>query len=185
VISSVRLQRASHVMHAGGVIAYPTEAVWGLGCDPFDRDASLRLLALKRRSAARGLILVAASEQQLEWLLTDLTDEQRRQLSSTWPGPTTWIIPHQGRVPSWVCGQHRGVAVRVSAHTVVRQLCQAFAGPVVSTSANPTGAQAATERYQVLRYFGSQLDDIVPGSVGRDLRPSTIRDLSTGAVVRA
>lgn len=181
----LRLQLAAGVLHAGGVVACPTEAVWGLSCDPFDRAAVSRLLSLKQRPVEKGLILVAADMAQLQFLLHDLTDAQRKKLEASWPGPISWLVPHHGRVPEWVHGEHDTVAVRVSGHPVVAALCRAWGGPLVSTSANPGGSQPARELFQVVRYFGDHLDGIVPGATGGSDRPSVIRDLASDRVIRA
>lgn len=181
---SVRLQAAVRALGAGGVIACPTEAVWGLSCDPQNETAVRRLLALKHRPVAKGLILVASGEDQLEFLLRGLSSEQRETLSASWPGPATWLLPHQSLVPGWVCGDHHTVAVRISDHPVVSALCSAWGGPLVSTSANPSGARPAREAFQVRRYFGDSLDCLLPGRVGPAGRPTSIRDLATGQLVR-
>ena len=170
---------------AGGVVACPTEAVWGLSCDPDNPSAVERLLALKQRPVAKGLILVASDISQLAGLLDGLASGERARLELSWPGPTTWLIPHGGRVPPWICGDHDSVAVRVTAHPGMSALCDAWGGPLVSTSANPGGSQAPRERFQVVRYFGDALDAYLPGAVGGDARPSTIRDLRSDQIVRA
>ena len=182
--SPLRLQAAVAALRHGGVIACATEAVWGLSCDPDDEVAVARLLRLKRRPRCRGLILVAATPGQVEFLLADLPAQQRQRLSATWPGPTTWLLPHRERVPAWVCGEHDTVAVRVSDHPVVRALCLAWGGPLVSTSANRAGARPALEPFQVRRYFNDQLDYLLPGRVGGDARPTGIRDLASGQIIR-
>ena len=181
---SQRLQIALDALTAGGVVACPTEAVWGLSCDPDNPDAVERLLTLKQRPVAKGLILVASDIAQLDGLLAGLAEGQLARLRLSWPGPTTWLIPHHGRVPPWVCGDHDTVAVRVTAHPGMRALCDAWGGALVSTSANPGGAQPPRERFQVQRYFSGQLDAILPGTVGGADRPSTIRDLLTDQIVR-
>ncbi len=181
----LRLRLALAALSAGGVIACPTESVWGLSCDPASRRAVQRLLALKGRSPAKGLILVAATEQQLEFLLADLDGPQRDALSAGWPGPNTWLVPHGGRVPAWIHGEHDTVAVRVSAHPVVSALCAAWGGPLVSTSANPAGRRPPRLSFQVRRYFGDRLDYLVPGAVGSSGRPTRIRDLASGQLIRA
>ncbi len=180
----LQLRRAVDALRAGGVIACPTEAVWGLSCDPFNHSAVERLLALKARPAHKGLILVAASESQLEFLLADLTPQQRNILSDSWPGPNTWLVPHAERVPENIRGEHAAVAVRVSAHPGVSALCAAFGGPLVSTSANPAGASPALHASQVHAYFADDLDYLLPGDLGGSDRPSTIRDLASGEIVR-
>ena len=179
-----RLRRAAAAVRAGGVIAYPTEAVWGLGCDPFNDAAVQRLLQLKARPASKGLILVAAHWRQLGWLLDNLSRFQQDALRRSWPGPNTWLVPHNGRIPRNLCGTFDSIAVRVSAHPQVVALCEALASPLVSTSANVSGARPALHQFQVHRYFGPALDDLLPGRLGDGLAPTVIRDLQSGRVVR-
>lgn len=152
MISSFRAQCAARVVREGGVIAYPTEAVWGLGCDPWNEDAVYRLLALKARPVEKGLIVVAANIHQLDFLLEDLPDVWLDRLAGTWPGPNTWLVPHQERLPEWVTGVHESVAVRVTDHPLVQELCH-LTGPLISTSANPAGRPAARTRLRVEQYF--------------------------------
>jgi L-threonylcarbamoyladenylate synthase len=184
-ILDFRIRQAVHVLNGGGIIAYPTEAVWGLGCDPVDELAVARILELKDRTVQKGLILVAASQQQFEWLLHDLTTPQRSRLDLSWPGNTTWLVPHRGRVPGWISGNHDTVALRVSDHRVTRDLCQAFGGPLVSTSANARGCRAAQQQFQVRRYFGDAIDYLVSGNLGGKRSPSMICDLVSDRVIRA
>lgn len=172
-------------MRRGGVIAYPTEAVWGVGCDPFNEDALERLLHLKSRPRHKGVILAAASIAQVEPLLAGLSDEQRSRVSSTWPGPVTWLLPDPHHlVPEWVKGKHNSVAVRVSNHPVVQALCNEFGGPIVSTSANPAGAEPARNMLRVQLYFANRVDAIMPGALGDLDQPTQIRDLLTESVIR-
>lgn len=182
---TLRLQFAVDALRVGGVIACPTEAVWGLSCDPFSARAVNRLLSLKDRPVEKGLILVAGDIDQLAFLLQGLEPGQRRKLELSWPGATSWLLPHHGLVPPWVSGEHSTVAVRVTAHPIMAALCRAWGGPLVSTSANPGGSRAATELFQVVRYFGDALDGIVPGATGGAKRPSVIRDLASDRVIRA
>lgn len=183
--SLLRLASAVSAIENAGVVACPTEAVWGLSCDPDSEQAVSRLLSLKNRPVDKGLILVAGSESQLAFLLHDLPADQRATLSASWPGPSTWLVPHLGRVQPWVHGRFPSVALRVSAHPVVRALCDAWGGPLISTSANPAGAQPPKAAFQVFRYFGGSLDGILPGEVGGASGPSQIRDLASGALIRA
>lgn len=181
----LHLRQAAHALHAGGVIACPTEAVWGLSCDPFNPDAVARLLQLKDRPVAKGLILVAGSMSQVEFLLAGLPPKQRDILAASWPGPATWLVPHHGSVPSWISGDHATVAVRISNHPAVAALCDVYGAPLVSTSANPGGARPARAMFQVYNYFGRALDYVLPGRLGTQERPTAIRDLATGATLRA
>jgi len=178
---------AATVLHAGGVIAYPTEAVWGLGCDPFDEAAVLRLLAVKERPVDKGLILIAASVAQLDGLADwdALPRERRDDVLATWPGPHTWIVPATPRVPRWITGAHDGVALRVSAHPVVVALCEAFGGVLVSTSANPAGAPPPRTAAGLDPALLAAIDGHVPGDTGNLPRPTPIRDARSGAGLRA
>lgn len=183
MLSSWQVQQAARAVWAGGVIAYPTEAVWGLGCDPWDELAVARLLALKSRHQGKGLILVAENIHQFDFLLQDLPQVWLDRLSSTWPGPHTWLVPHQHRLPQWITGEHDSVALRVSDHPGVRELCR-LTGPLVSTSANPMGRPAARSRLRLEQYFHGQLDAVLGGALGGRRNPSLIRDLPSGEVRR-
>lgn len=180
---------AVHSLAQGQVIAYPTESVYGYGCDPFNEAAVHRLLQLKQRPLHKGLILVAADLHQLDPLLSTLTQAQRNQLQSTWPGPVTWIIPDvQGTIPHWVKGDFDSVAVRVSAHPVVQDLCMAWGGPIVSTSANRSGQEPARSEYplKIMRArYGIGADYILPGQTPKHTKPTEIRDLQSGRIIRA
>lgn len=167
----------------GGVIAYPTEGVWGLGANPFNHHAVEKVLALKGRPVGKGVILVAARADQFHFILRHLNPDQRRILDASWPGPNTWLVPHLGEIPPWISGDHPTVALRVSAHPVVRALTQ-LTGPLVSTSANPQGLPPARQAFRARAYFGDQVF-YAPGQVFPNAGPSTIRDLITGHLVRA
>lgn len=180
------IHQSVRAMRQGGVIAYPTEAVWGLGCDPFNEEALERLLYLKSRPRHKGVILIAASVAQVEPLLRHLDPALRQRVEATWPGPVTWLLPDPDHlIPEWVKGKHSSVAVRVSAHPVVQTLCNSFGGPIVSTSANPAGAQPAKDLLRVNLYFANRVDAVMPGPLGDLDQPTQIRDLITEAVIRS
>lgn len=179
-----RIQHLAQIMRAGGVVAYPTEAVWGLGCNPYDGEAVARLLALKHRPVHKGLILLAANIGQVEPFITGIDDLQRQRLKNTWPGPVTWLVPHIGLAPDWITGHFNSLAIRVTAHPVAAGLAKAFGGPIVSTSANPQGRDPARDLLTLRRYFHNNLDAIAPGNVGDRANPSEIRDLGNGQIVR-
>jgi L-threonylcarbamoyladenylate synthase len=177
---------AAAALKRGGVIAYPTEAVWGLGCDPFDQAAVRRLLALKDRPVEKGMILIAGAFAQLDGLLDwhALPAGRGDDVHASWPGPNTWVVPATPRVPRWITGAHAGVAVRVSAHPVVIALCAAFDGPLVSTSANPAGAPPPHTLAQLDPALRDALDGLVAGETGGLARPTAIRDARTGEALR-
>ena len=182
-MSGFRLRQAVQILNAGGLVAYPTEAVYGLGCDPWNAEAVQRLLALKQRPWQKGLILIAADFNQLQDFIQPLSATTLAQLQQTWPGPVTWLLPARDTVPDWLTGEHDTIAVRVSAHPVVQDLCRAFAGAIVSTSANLTGLVPARAAYQV-RWQLPQIDFVLPGNVGGAKNPSQIRDAQTGEIIR-
>jgi L-threonylcarbamoyladenylate synthase len=185
-MTSAAISNAVQAMHNGGVIAYPTEGVWGLGCDPFNEAAVMRLLALKQREVEKGLIVVAADTGQIAGLLQGLDDTLLMKLKDSWPGPNTWLLPDPNQsYPGWIKGKFATIAVRVSAHPVVRQLCLAFGGPIVSTSANEATQPPALTLDQVLGYFPDSLDAVVPGELGGQQGPSVIRDLVQDTVLRS
>lgn len=178
------LRKAVYALRNGGVIAYPTEAVWGLGCDPLNPFAVQRLLQIKRRDPSRGLILIGARFDHFAAFLQPVPAATRRRLAQSWPGPVTWLLPARPECPRWLRGEHDTLAVRVSAHPVCRALCRAWGGALVSTSANVSGRPPAKSRLQLRKQFDERLDCIVPGELGGRSRPSEIRDAVTGGVLR-
>lgn len=176
------LKHAAEVLFTGGVIAYPTEGVYGLGCLPDDEAAVERVLRLKHRAASKGLILIAAQAAQLDgW--TDLP--AGRPLPRPDPAhPITWIVPPGRFVHSLLRGANAGIAVRLTTNPVARSLCNAVDSPLVSTSANLSGKTPARNRYVLRRQFMQRVDYIVPGDCGPVEGPSEIRDFLTGKVLR-
>ena len=186
MIPETDIADAARLLRQGGVIAYPTEAVWGLGCDPRDERAVLRLLALKERAVDKGLILIAADEAQLATYIemSRLDHTQRATVRASWPGPHTWIVPATRDAPAWITGNHAGIAVRVSAHPAVIALCNAFGGALVSTSANRAGDPAPRSRDGLDVTIVSGVDAVAAGETGSLLQPTAIRDARSGALLR-
>ncbi len=180
-----KLQVACRALAAGGVIAYPTEAVWGLGCDPRNDDAVRKLLALKRRDWRKGLILIAADFSQLQRYVMPVSQALLSSALETWPGPHTWLFPASAAAPPLVTGGRSSIAVRVTAHPLAAALCARYGGALVSTSANVAGRLPAHTATQVRQRFNGQLDYLLAGALGGHGTPTSIRDLATGKVVRA
>ena len=175
---------AAALLRAGGVLAYPTEAVFGLGCDPDNHAAFEKIFALKRRPPEQGILLIAADFSQIaDWI--DAPPDAIARAQATWPGPYTWIFPRSPRVPEWVAGGHSGIALRLTAHPVAAALCDAFGGPVVSTSANRHGEPPARSAEDVEAILGAELDGVLHGATGGMLHPTPIADAVTGAIIRA
>ncbi|PLK58776.1 L-threonylcarbamoyladenylate synthase type 1 TsaC [Candidatus Palibaumannia cicadellinicola] len=167
------------------VIAYPTEAIFGLGCDPDSEKAVQKLLVLKRRDWQKGLILVAATYAQLANYIDDssLNIHQRARIFALWPGFVTWVIPANTATPRWLTGQFSSLAVRVSAFEPVRRLCLAFGKPLVSTSANISGKSTARNVDEVRKQFGATFP-VMEGTVEGRSYPSEIRDALSGELIR-
>ncbi len=181
-----RLLQAVRHLRRGGVIAYPTEGVFGLGCDPLNERAVAEILALKGRAASKGLILIAADFEQLLPFVSALPASVLERILASWPGPVTWILPAAPRVPTWLTGGRTSLACRVTDHPVAARLCRAFGRPLVSTSANLSGRPPAKSRLQVRRYF-ARLGDrvlVIPGPLGRLEGPTPIYDALTGRCLR-
>lgn len=180
----VELDQASTLIRQGRVLAYPTEGVWGLGCDPDNTEALEHLLALKQRAPEKGLILIAASIEQFDPWLRGLDTASLEQLRASWPAALTWLVPDNGRTHPLVKGEHDRVALRVTPHPLVIALCKAFGGPIVSTSANRAGEPAATTAEEVRTAFQGESLALLDGKTGGRIQPSDIRDLVTGEWLR-
>ena len=168
----------------GGVIAYPTEYCFGLGCDPNDDPAIDRLLVIKQRSPDQGVILIASSIEQAAVFVDLDSSPLREEILASWPGPNTWILPALETVSTKVKGIHSGVAVRVTAHVHSQQLCSEFGGAIVSTSANRHGQPALLSAQAVEREMGTELDLILDQPLGGANKASNIRDGLTGHQLR-
>ena len=184
--SEADITQAAKLLLRGGVIAYPTEAVWGLGCDPRNEAAVLRLLVLKQREVDKGLIVIATDEAQLSPYIdmAALDEAQRVAVRASWPGPHTWIVPASANAPAWITGTHTGIAVRVSAHPTVIALCNAFGGALVSTSANRAGDPAPSSRDALDHLIVAGVDAVSGGDTGELQRPTAIRDARSGDWLR-
>jgi len=178
------IDAASNALITGGIIAYPTEGVFGLGCDPNNDAAIESLLALKKRDADRGLILIAANINQLSRYLTPLSKETLDKLEQTWPGPVTWILPCNTSVSDLVSGGRDTIAARVTAHESASQLCKTFNSALISTSANLSGEPAYVDAIAVQSAFGNQLAYVLNLPVGTLQGPTPIYDGLTGNKLR-
>ena len=179
------LKHAARILAGGGVVAYPTEGVFGLGCDPQNAAAVLRVLAIKDRPVEKGLILIASDRAQLSgYVCPDPVMEQR--IVPSWPGPVTWLLPAGPLARPWLTGGGGLLAVRVTDHPVAAALCRAFGAPIVSTSANLSKKRPAKSALAVRKLLRTRgLDYLVPGATGKQSGPTEIRDGRTGAVLRS
>ena len=180
-----QLKQATGALQAGGIIAYPTESVYGLGCDPENSVTVELLLLLKQRPGNKGLILIASSIEQLEPYIKSLDRSTLQKIEATWPGPVTWILPACKNIPPYLSREDNTIAVRVTAHPVAAALCAIADQALVSTSANISGHPPARTALQVRNIFKDKVDYIIHGATGGTGRPTEIRDASSGKILRS
>jgi len=178
-----KLTQAARTINEGGVVAYPTESCYGLGCDPRCKDAVQRVLRFKRRPYTKGLILIAAVPSQLApYLKTNPI--LIAKAAQSWPGPTTWLLPAGDWVPAWLRGDHQTIAVRVTHHRLANALCRKSRRAIVSTSANRQSRPPAKSAQEVTTEFGDELDYILEGPIGGLRQPTKIIHAETDEIIR-
>jgi len=184
---AVEVLQAVNILHQGGVIAYPTEAVYGLGCDPKNVSAVKKILEIKKRKKEKGLILIAANFEQLKPYLLPLEKDIEKKLLASWKnqnGAITWLVPAKKDISDYLKGQFDTLAVRVSNHPTVKELCEKFGGAIISTSANISTEESARTSEQVKQIFKNEIDFIVEGETDINAQPSEICDALTNKIIR-
>ena len=182
--SEDEIKQAQKVVRRGGIIAYPTEAVYGLGCDPLNRQSVARIARIKSRNQDKRFILIASSVAQLKMFCDVENQAFSERIGDTWPGPTTWIFPALDTCPHWLCDSAMTIAVRVSSHPTVIALCNQCNSALISTSANLSGKPPACSAEQVQSIFGNAVDYVVDGFVEGHTRPTRMLNVVDGQVVR-
>ncbi len=181
--STFKIRMAVYALKQGKIIAYPTEAVYGLGCDPLNENSVINLLDIKHRPIHKGLILIASDFSQLQPFLKPTTSILKRIMPS-WPGPVTWVVPAQDWVPKYLKGEHNSLAVRVSAHPLVQQLCSTYGGAIVSTSANISNQAPAHSSLAVRQNLNTENIFILPGTTPKHAQPTAIYNALDGRCLR-
>ena len=178
------LNRLSLALSAGAVIAYPTDTIWGLGCDPANAASVARILRIKQRPVAKGLILLASDMRYCDPFV-ELEPGQRDILLQPRERPTTWLVRASDYCPRWIRGEHSTVAIRVTDHPLVQVLCERLQAPLVSTSANRSGRPTARSALQIRRQFDAEVDYIVSGFDTGANSASEIKSLASGSILRS
>ena len=178
------LRTAANIVKDGGIVAYPTEHCYGLGCDPNNLEAVQRIIKVKRRQQSKGLILIADRIGKLNRYIRCLPEQYGQEILQSWPGPFTWLLPARGNVSRCLRGQHESIAVRVTNHPEAKALSRLSNMALVSTSANRSGRPVLTTAVDVEREFRDDIDYVVQGRVGLASAPSTIRHGTTGIIIR-
>jgi len=182
MVSRFKLHQIAKIIRQQGVIAYPTESVYGLGCDPLSQKAVERILQLKQRPVEKGLIIIAANLKQLLPYI-DISDAETRQIEA-YKKPMTWLVKKSELTPAWVTGNHSKVAIRICQHPQVIEICNLLQHPIVSTSANPAGATPANSALKAMQYFSDRVDSYIFGSTGKLNKPTPITDLQSSSIIR-
>jgi len=180
--SKFQILQATKIIHNEGVIACPTESVYGLSCDPLSEKAVNKILQLKSRPVEKGLILISSSLEQLMPFL-DISEEESKKITE-YKTPMTWLVKKSRYTPPWVHGSHSKLAIRVSLHPIVGQLCDHLAHPLVSTSANPANMKPAMSVLQARHYFKNAIDLYLNGETGPLEKPTPISDLADNTLIR-
>lgn len=180
------INRLSKAIELGAVIAYSGDTIWGFGCHPLRSDSVAQILHIKRRSSNKGLILLASDIKFcLPYISHNLPAAKLALIQQQKSRPTTWLIPASRHCPSWLRGEFPTVAIRITNHPFIQALCEKIESPIVSTSANVTGKSPVRNSIQAHRLFADQLHTIVSGYNPGTGRPSEIKSLETGNIIRS
>ncbi len=177
---------AVEALKAGGIIAYPTEGVYGLGVDASNREAVFSLLKLKKRPVEKGLIVVVNDlDQVIQWIKKLDVDQKNRILQRNDEGfRATWTIPANEKAPDYLTGGRSEIAVRVTTHPELKELCRRFGSPIVSTSANISGEESLSTIDEIIGKFNGKINGVLGGALGGASKPSQIISLSTHTILR-
>lgn len=174
--SAWQKRRFVECVHRGEVVAYPTEAVFGLGCDPMNSSAIGKLFEIKNRSQAKGLILIASGVSQLTPYVTVIPDIVISSADDLNQEPTTWLLPAKPSVPQWLTGGRETIAIRLVQHALAKELCELAGTALVSTSANVSGCEPFKTAHETRLEFQSKGVYTIDGCVGSAEKPSRIID---------
>lgn len=162
----------------GGIVAFPTDTVYGLGCDHRSREAVARLYEVKGRLSRMALPLLLGSIGQIDEVVLEVPEAARQFAAKFWPGALTLVLKKRESVPDFISAGGDTIAVRVPAHPVPVALANGLGAPIVGTSANLSGQPSAFTAGEVCAYFGSRVDMVIDGGHVPGGRESTIVDVS-------
>ena len=176
---------AARIIANGGIVAYPTESCFGLGCDPRNTNSIRRLLQIKKRSRDKGLILISDCFDRLLYFIDPVPEDKKHMMFASWPGPNTWLCPAKSNTSIWLTGSYASIGIRVTGHPIAANLCRAAGTALVSTSANVATRPSIKHAAMVKKVFEDKLDYVLEGPIGDRGSPSRIVDLLTGQIVRS
>lgn len=185
-IYTKNIEEMADILTNGGIVAYPTEGVWGLGCDPFNEEAVRRLLNIKHRDESEGFIILATNWGQIYDLidLEALPKNDQIFLTAAWPSHITFLLPKSKSAPNFISGASEQIALRITDFKPNKELIEAFGTPIISTSANLHGMTAARSLEEVKIYFDKRIDAVFDKKSGNQPNPSKIYDLKNKVYIR-
>jgi len=181
---SINLEKSARILSNGGLVAHPTEGVYGIACLPFNFPSVARLLSIKKRSWKKGLILIASDIRQIDSLVHMPNNKIKEEILNSWPGPTTWLLKARKNVPFFVKGDHETIAIRITNHDISKKLCYKLNSPLVSTSANIARRKPLKTALGVRKELGKYLDFILSGPLGNLNGPTMLRNGLDGSIIR-
>ncbi len=185
-MSPWQINRLGKAVLHGAVFAYPTDTIWGFGCHPLIASSALRILNIKKRPVSKGLILLSSKIDYVEAYISDqLSNEHVKRLQRIEKHPTTWLVKASHDCPHWLRGQHPTIAVRLTSHPFVEELCDSIKTPLVSTSANRAGQSTVANAIQARKQFGDEIDFIVSGFSTGSKTASAIKSLENNRMIRS
>ncbi len=176
------LERAAHTVRSGGVIAYPTETVYGLGADPFNIPAIERIFGIKGRSPEKAISILIPHRDMLPNLCEEIPADIEKLIAKFWPGPLTVVFRAQNSLPKELLAGGDSVAVRLSSNPLVEALMKRLQSPITSTSANISGHPASRSALHVAVQFEDKIDLIIDGGISPSSKPSTVIAFLEGKV---
>ena len=180
------IKRLGKAIQQGAVIVYPTDTIWGLGCHPLLTHSVGRILNIKQRPVDKGLILLGSRLEFFESYISNQLDaEQIARLQEITEHPVTWLVPAGDQCPDWIRGYSTSVAIRITSHPFIIELCDQIRSPIVSTSANRSGSATVRNAWQAHREFTDQVDYIVSGYNPGTKRASEIKSLEGNKILRS
>jgi len=182
---SFSTRRLISKLKRGAVIAYPTETVWGLGCLPNNQEALQKLAEIKQRSVKKGFILVSPNINFcLPYIKEAFHQQAKENITLNLEKPTTWLVPKSSTTSSLISGQFHTVAIRISPHPFITDICNQLNMPLTSTSANLHSRPSLNSAIGIQRFLGDRVKHIVHGYKSGLGQASTIIDLQSKRIIR-
>ena len=175
--------RLVRFIRRGGIIAYPTESCFGLGCDPKNKKEINKIIKLKKRSLNKNFILIGSSLKHFDSFTNSFNDVTKKKLFSKWPGPHTWVIKANHRCPNWLKSNSK-LALRIPSFSSCQALINSIDMAITSSSLNLSG-KIPLRNYRDAYKFLPDKVKLIKGRIGNNRNPSVIQDFKTKYIIRS